>query len=215
MAKEKSKFNFLSSFGTLFLVTVGFLLVFTFFSGRDQSPVEEDSDIEVVENEQDDEINPDITGGDNDIISDSVRTPSDTFEVLKVVAGDNIKIDVNGEVVDIRLIGVDAPNIFVPLGEPECYATESADILEEILDGNLVSYKADESQGDTDRYGNLLRYVYIEDGDENDKTLNEILIERGLVYEYTYDEPYLLRNNFLEAEKKAKNEGIGLWSICS
>ena len=57
-----------------------------------------------------------------------------------------------------------------------------------------------------DKYGRLLAYLYLPDG----RLLNRILLERGMAsvfrrYRFSH------KDDFLAAEKKAHDAGIGLW----
>ena len=67
---------------------------------------------------------------------------------------------------------------------------------------------ADDTQGDRDKYGRLLRYVFLEDGTNFDK----LMIEEGYGHEYTYDIPYMFQSEFQQAEADAQANKRGLWA---
>jgi endonuclease YncB( thermonuclease family) len=89
----------------------------------------------------------------------------------------------------------------------ECFAEEASSRLKALVDGETVFLEADASQGDTDAYGRLLRYVFIDE-----MNVNQRLLEEGYAYEYTYDLPYRYQSVFRTAEKLAREETLGLWN---
>ena len=68
----------------------------------------------------------------------------------------------------------------------------------------------DASQGDSDRYDRLLRYVWSSDG----TMLNERLVAEGYGREDTYDDAYRYRDRFVAAEASAEASRVGLWAAC-
>lgn len=132
-----------------------------------------------------------------------------TAEVVAVVDGDTIDVATDAGTKRVRLIGIDTPEIGRD-GEPgECYAEEARDVLDGLVYGRTVELRSDPSQADADRYGRLLRHVYI-DG----QSAAVIAISAGAGYEYTYDVPYADQREHLDAAASAAFEGVGLWSEC-
>lgn len=131
-----------------------------------------------------------------------------TYKVVKVVDGDTIDVSVDGKVERLRLIGIDTPETKDPRKGVECFGKEANNITTEILLGKNVSLESDETQSDKDRYGRLLRYVFIEDG----TNFNEYMIREGYAYEYTYDSAYKYQEKFINAEINARENNRGLWS---
>ena len=127
--------------------------------------------------------------------------------VSRVVDGDTIVVTENGEEKKVRLIGVDTPETVDPRKPVECFGKEASDKTTEYLLGKAVVLEPDLSQGDVDKYGRLLRYVFLENGFH----VNLALIADGYAYEYTYDLPYKYQADFKEAEKGAKERRLGLW----
>lgn len=80
--------------------------------------------------------------------------------VMKVVDGDTIILD-NGEV--IRYIGIDTPEISVPVTALECYGPEATNKNKELVEGKKVRLVRDIKN--RDKHGRLLRYVYVDDSD--------------------------------------------------
>lgn len=130
-----------------------------------------------------------------------------SYLVTKVVDGDTLDIDKNGETVRIRLIGVNTPETKHPSKPQECFGIEASNYLKQKLESKNVLIELDESQGLTDDYGRLLAYVYT-DG----KMINYSLIYDGYAYEYTYDIPYKYQTEFMLAQNDAAENNRGLWS---
>ncbi|MBQ5439800.1 MAG: thermonuclease family protein, partial [Clostridia bacterium] len=84
------------------------------------------------------------------------------YEVVKVVDGDTIKLDIDGETTTVRLIGIDTPESVHP------------DQTKNVPEGKLASEHTKDLLGKSDvfieygeepydRYGRVLAYVYIDD----------------------------------------------------
>jgi micrococcal nuclease len=131
--------------------------------------------------------------------------------VTKVVDGDTIWIEGEGERLKVRLIGVDTPETVHPTKEVECYGPESSDFAKDTLAGTQVAITTDTSQGEVDKYGRTLAYVFLPSG----QLFQELLVSGGYAYEYTFDEPYKYRDLLIEAEERARLNGVGLWTKCS
>ena len=152
-------------------------------------------------------------GGDEskETTSDGDASPSTTEvtmppeeEVIRgtvdgVIDGDTIQATVNGQRVDIRLIGVSAPE-----GD-ECYGNESRSMLASIVTGQTVVLT---SEGpDTDSAGNALRYVLI----EGDPTIlvNAELVSSGAVI--PVHSGHLMEAEFLARGDQSYASGAGMW----
>jgi micrococcal nuclease len=146
-----------------------------------------------------------------------VLEPSDTpassdvvWLVTKVVDGDTIWVEGKGERLKVRLIGVDTPETVDPTKEVECYGPEASDFAQETLAGTQVAMLTDASQGEVDKYGRTLAYVFLPNG----QLFQELLVSGGYAYEYTFDQPYKYRDLLIDAEERARLNGAGLWKKC-
>jgi len=83
---------------------------------------------------------------------------------INVIDGDTFEI--NGGI-KVRLIGIDTPEMKNKNRTIDCFATEAKQKVESLLNGKEVVLVKDVSE--TDKYGRLLRYVYL--GDEMIKKL--------------------------------------------
>jgi len=134
------------------------------------------------------------------------------YQIIKVVDGDTLTIDLNGKSETIRLIGINTPETVDPRKPVECFGVEASNIAKELLTGKRVYIEMDPTQGDRDKYSRLLAYVYREDG----FFFNKSMILSGYAYEYTYSLPYKYQSEFKEAQKNAQTNQRGLWApgIC-
>jgi micrococcal nuclease len=133
---------------------------------------------------------------------------TNTYQVVKVVDGDTVDVNINGNVERLRLIGIDTPETVDPRREVQCFGIEASNKAKELLMGKSVSLEEDASQGDRDKYKRLLRYVFLPDG----TNFNLYMIKEGFAHEYTYDEVYKYQLDFKQAEVEARNANKGLWS---
>lgn len=138
-----------------------------------------------------------------------------TGQASWIYDGDTLKIEGIGKV---RLIGIDAPER--EASSRDRYYSERYQISPEhlrITAKQSLDYNIRHVKGKNvrlafdiqrqDKYGRTLAYVYLPDG----ALLNRLLIEHGLATVYRrYD--FRLKKNFLAAEEKARQAGVGLWS---
>lgn len=146
-----------------------------------------------------------------DIVEETQQTV-DTQQVLYPVTavsdGDTIKVQIDGKQETVRLIGVDTPETKDPRKPVQCYGKIASAYTTSALMGKSVRLEADDSQQQRDKYGRLLRYVYLSDG----TLFNQLLIESGHAYEYTYKVPYQFQSQFKQAAAEAQANQIGLWN---
>jgi len=129
------------------------------------------------------------------------------YEVIKVIDGDTVSINISGEKKTLRLIGVDTPETVHPNKPVECFGIEASNYTKELLSDEIISIEYDSSQGEVDKYGRTLVYIILPDG----RNFNEVLIKEGYAYEYTYDNSYKYQKEFKDAEIYAKENELGLW----
>lgn len=131
------------------------------------------------------------------------------YRVLKFDDGDTITVDMNGAAETVRFIGVDTPETHHPKFPVQCYGREAADYTRRLIGGQPVRLQADPLDTNRDRYGRLLRYVYLPDS----TLVNKDLISRGYGFAYTYF-PFTKQVEFKLAELKAHHAKVGLWLNC-
>lgn len=172
-----------------------------------QNEVESTTAIETENNEEkkegsiDSEVNEDNLIESNEI--DENHIPA---KVVRVVDGDTIKVDINGEEATVRMILVDTPETKHPDKPVQPFGQEATDFAVETLEGEDVALELDVSE--RDRYGRILAYVWI-----GDKMFNEMLLERGLARVAVFPPDIKYVDQFREIQSKAQEEEIGIWSI--
>ncbi len=137
-----------------------------------------------------------------EIASDIKETSTESIKVTRVVDGDTIEIEGDQKV---RYIGIDTPETVHPNEPIECFGVEASNKNKELVLGKNVSLEKDVSE--TDKYGRLLRYVWI-----GDLMVNEYLVREGYAQSSTYPPDVKYQDRFVEAQRKAREESKGLWS---
>ena len=124
--------------------------------------------------------------------------------VSKVVDGDPITMS-TGE--KVSLIQIATPE----LASKECYGIQAKSELSKLLNqAGEVSLTSDPNLDEVDKYGRLLRYVFI--GNTN---LNLKLIEIGAAAPYFYrGEKGVYAAQFLKAAQTAQKRKLGMWGMC-
>ena len=130
------------------------------------------------------------------------------YTVVSVVDGDTIKVNIDDTVTTLRLIGMDTPETVDPRKTVQCFGKEASEKAKELLTGKKVRLETDPTQGELDKYGRRLAYIYREDG----IFYNKYMIEQGYAHEYTYNTPYIYQTEFKAAQKSAQDNLRGLWS---
>ncbi len=119
------------------------------------------------------------------------------FLVIKVIDGDTLDIE-TGE--RIRLSGIDTPE------KGECYYKEAKSTLANLTLNKTVLIQQDITN--KDKYGRLLRYIYLED-----ILINEYLVRDGYARVYDKYKDDTSKYGLLKhSEIKAFDEKKGLWS---
>lgn len=128
------------------------------------------------------------------------------FVVNRVVDGDTIEIKYNNELKKVRLTGIDTPETVDPRKPVQCFGKEAAAKLKSFIDDKSIKIEKD-SVGDTvDKYGRLLRYVYLDN-----ENINAEMVKEGYAYVYL-NYPFSKSKEFKDYETDAKNRQLGLWS---
>lgn len=132
---------------------------------------------------------------------------AELFFVSRVIDGDTIEVTRNGKKQTVRLIGIDTPETVDPRKPVQCFGAEASRYLKELVEGKELELIADPTQGNTDKYARLLRYLILDGNDVAQK-----IIRDGYGQEYTYSKPYANQEKYKEAQKLAQAEVAGLWN---
>jgi micrococcal nuclease len=132
---------------------------------------------------------------------------SEEVVVERVTDGDTVEVrPAPGGVEDVRLIGMDAPELFGPSG-PQPYATEATRFAERALEGRRVTLEFDVER--TDQYGRLLAYVY----GRNGAMFNEALLLEGYAQVATFPPNTRYEDRFEAAQGRAREARRGIWGL--
>ena len=142
-----------------------------------------------------------------DLAQQTTQT-GDLYQVTSITDGDTIKVQLGDTIETIRFIGMDTPETKDPRKPVQCFGKEASSRMQHYVQSKKVRLESDPSQGDRDKYGRLLRYVYGEDG----QNIAYEMIKGGYAHEYTYRLPYKYQSQFQTAEKQARGSSAGLWS---
>ena len=133
-----------------------------------------------------------------------------TFTVVNIVDGDTIDIDVpDGQYkhTRIRLWGIDTPETKNPQVGQMYFGPEAAEFAGQVTLGKEVRVYLDEGNRTRGKYGRLLAYVELPDGE----FLNELLLEKGYAYaDSRFRHSFYTKYKQLEAVGKAQQKGLWL-----
>jgi micrococcal nuclease len=127
-------------------------------------------------------------------------------QVVRVIDGDTIEVALKGYLYTVRYIGIDTPETVHPSVGEEPFGKEASSINTELVEGRVVRLEKDISE--TDRYGRLLRYVYV-----NDIFINAELVRLGYAQVSTYPPDVKYQDLFLQLQREARDNGRGLWGL--
>ena len=118
--------------------------------------------------------------------------------VVAVTDGDTIRVLLQGQEYPLRYIGMDTPE----MGHADGAAAR--DINAALVSGKTVRLEKDVSE--TDRYGRLLRYVWV-----GDLMVNAELVRQGYAQAATFPPDVKYQQKFSALQKEAQAAGRGLW----
>ncbi|MCL6471375.1 MAG: thermonuclease family protein [Firmicutes bacterium] len=124
---------------------------------------------------------------------------SDLAMVTRVVDGDTIVVRLNGKDYKVRFIGINTPE----RGRP--YYLEATEKTKELCLGKQVRLEKDVSE--IDKYGRLLRYVYV-----GDTFVNAELVKQGYAQQFTLPPDVKYADLFRKLASEARERQVGLWS---
>jgi len=124
--------------------------------------------------------------------------------VVHVVDGDTIDVNLGGKIFRVRYIGVDTPETVHPSQPVECMGREASAFNKQLVEGKIVRLEKDISE--TDKYGRLLRYIYV-----GETFVNAELVRQGLAQVSTYPPDVKYQDLYLQLQREARAAGRGLW----
>jgi len=139
-------------------------------------------------------------------LSGALAWAGETGKVVATVDGDTIKVDLAGHTETVRLIGIDTPETVHPQKPVEYFGKEASAFTRSMTLGKVVRLEDDSQDNNRDKYGRLLRYVFLPDG----KLLNAEIIAQGYGFAYTRF-PFMRLEEFRALERQARDANRGLW----
>lgn len=129
--------------------------------------------------------------------------------VLRVVDGDTFVVESASSSATVRIVGIDTPETVDPRRPVECFGREASEQLKLLLLHTKVQLVSDPTQADRDRYGRLLRFVFLPDGQD----VGQLLLQDGYAQSVQYgSQPHEFTQQYQAAEEEAQMHGRGLWS---
>ena len=133
--------------------------------------------------------------------------------VTHVTDGDTIEVRFDdGAVERVRLLLIDTPETKRPDTPVQCYGPEASEWLARALPRGIRVWLEPDVE-DRDRYGRLLRYVWLEE-DGEPYLVNESIVRNGLGVRTIYPPNVQYVDEIGAAQTAARNDGKGLWSAC-
>lgn len=127
--------------------------------------------------------------------------------VVSVTDGDTIKVITHGREEDIRLIGIDTPEVY--FGE-ECGGAEASASMKSMLrPSDRVKLVRDRSQDNRDHYGRQLRYVEL-----NGRDVGRRQLHRGWAQVYVFASPFNRVRSYRRQRDAAHRHKRGAWKLC-
>lgn len=120
--------------------------------------------------------------------------------VTFVTDGDTIEVEIDGRLYDVRYIGIDTPERDEPFYE------EAREANRQLVEGLTVTLVKDVSE--TDEFGRLLRYVYLQDG----TFVNAELIRQGMARVVTFPPDVAMVDYLTALQQEARKAERGLWA---
>lgn len=144
-----------------------------------------------------------------------VRSVFDKMAIVaEVIDGDTLRLN-TGE--KVRLIGMDTPEIHHPKKPVQCFGEEAKNITKNLVEGKSVRLEKDVSN--KDKYGRLLRFVYVENSAKTNLAsgeifLNEYLLKEGYARILTVPPDVSMVELFRTLQNQAMHNKKGLWKAC-
>jgi micrococcal nuclease len=126
-------------------------------------------------------------------------------QVVGVTDGDTIDVRIEGRNYDLRYIGINTPEINHPTKGLEPFGPEATEANRRLVEGQTVYLEGDVSG--KDRYGRLLRYVYLPDG----LMINAALVWQGYAHAVSYPPDVKHQSLLRQMQHDAQSNDRGLW----
>lgn len=148
-----------------------------------------------VPTQQTTQITPAAEAGPSASQNSAAETQKGIF-AKRVIDGDTIELE---DGTRVRYIGMDTPET------DQCFWEEATEENKKLVEGKKVKLETDVQK--LDKYGRLLAYVFV-----GETFVNEELIRRGVAQVLTYPPNVKYTQNFVAAQKEAREKKTGFWA---
>lgn len=136
------------------------------------------------------------------------------YDVVRVVDGDTIIIDLDGQKTRVRFANIDTPESVAPEDTGKVNTeegVEASDYTKNLLpSGSKVYLEYDKKR--TDKYDRVLAYIYLEDGET---MIQRLLLKDGMAKVYNDHNNTRYTDEFYRLQDGAKASGLGIWKDSS
>ncbi|WP_438321306.1 thermonuclease NucI [Staphylococcus pseudintermedius] len=134
----------------------------------------------------------------------STDVRGESYLVKRVIDGDTIIIDKDGQDERVRLIGVDTPETVKPNTQVQPYGKAASNFTKKHLTNQRVRLEYDREP--KDKYGRTLAYVWL-----GDEMFNVKLAKEGLARAKFYPPNDKYRILIEQAQKEAQKKQLNIW----
>ena len=128
-------------------------------------------------------------------------------KLTKCIDGDTAHFMIDGQDTTVRFLAIDTPATKTPNTPVQPYGKEASRYTCDAL-SSAKEIRLEYEKEKDDKYGRCLAWVFVDD-----ELLQEQLIQKGYAkVAYLYGD-YKYTGRLQEAEKKAKAERLGIWSL--
>ncbi len=132
-------------------------------------------------------------------VDESISSSLSTAYIKRVEDGDSVLAELGEQVVQVRLIGIDSPELAGKhISKTQPYGPEAKIFLKKLVEKKWVKMEGTEH----DKHGRLLGTIYLDGEDVNLK-----MVSVGLAEVY----PGFSRAEYLDAQNNAKTQKLNLW----
>ncbi len=134
------------------------------------------------------------------------RQNNTTYQVVRIIDGDTIVIEYEGEPTSVHFVGIDAPETMRSKQRQDFYGEEATEYLQDFLLDESIYFRFDENK--RDEFDRILGYVY--------RSSDGIFVNLEMIREgyarVDKNNQFKYKELFQDYESRAKKERIGLWS---
>jgi len=152
------------------------------------------------------------------IISQSSFAQPIKGKVIEVIDSNTLKVDINGAIKTIKLLGIGTPESYMKNNKPEEFKNHNAEYIRywqrvsdwyaysELL-GERVTLESNSGLIGAGYPGEEFCYLYL----PGKRMFNKLLLQKGLAVT-DRERQYKFKEGFINAESEAKNKQEGIWS---